>query len=122
MSKPFYPDVSDKSVNEMSSSECRLIIAKEVGLNRSPHSPFGKAHLNSIHAYFEGEPFFEREKYYTPDSPHIGEIRLGIARIIGLDFDPGPDFVRPFKRSHLRKIVKEVKSTSDQRKKPSKRE
>jgi hypothetical protein len=110
-----YPHVADRSVDDMSHPEARLVIIRNVGLNLSPWSHFGKADLNSIYRYLTGEFYFPLDEYHTSESPTKGEIRLHIAGTADLSYNPGPKFSRPFNLQNVRNLAYTVRETDDQR-------
>lgn len=115
MSKLTYTEVLKNDWSEMSHAEARLVICRRVGLNTSPRSTFGKSDLNSIYRYLTGEFYYPRELYYTPDSPPTGKIRQAIAREVGLSYDPGPDWNRPFVLENVQKLAREIRNRDDKR-------
>lgn len=98
--------------------DARLVIAYNVGLNTSLHTPFGLRDLNSIYAYLTGEWFFDKRDYWTTRSPSPWRIRKAIAFEVGIDYDPGPTRDRAFKRDSLVKLAQEIDRRSDKRPRP----
>lgn len=115
MSTLNYAEVRGKDFGTMTHAEARLVIIREVGLNKSPRSVFGKADLNAIHRYLTGSYYFPKSAYYTPDSPETGEIRQAIAQEADLDYDPGDDFNRPFVLRNVQNLARTVKKSKDRR-------
>lgn len=115
MTKIQYVEIKSKPYDEMSHEEARLVISRQVGLNKKPRSAYGKADLNSIYRYITGEFYFPIDEYYTPDSPKTGEIRGAIAVIVGLDYESGLDNNRPFDLEDVRELAEFIKGRKDRR-------
>ena len=74
--------IMEKDIGEMTRADCRLRIAREVGLNKDMNTPFGKRHLLSIYWYVTGSTPCPKKIIGTQGSPHIGSLRAKIAHEI----------------------------------------
>lgn len=107
-----YEDLKDKDFEELLTSEARIVVARNVGINHDPRLRFGLADLNAIYGYITGDWYFEKREYGTARSPDSAEVRAAIADEVGFEDDEYPS---AFDGPILRKIAETVEEKPDDR-------